>query len=124
MCLDGLWMWVVYDTAINIYNTENSEWFGGYCFGESLKNPGAKITAVAEFSSSHITFPCLLIAVNHDHESLICMYDINISKIIRAVLVPEMVSKSYKSSVYNFFILKLFCQCFMQVFFYDIVHIF
>lgn len=84
-------MWVVCDTVINIYHTENSEWFGGYCFGDSLKKSSAKIAAVTELCSSHISFPCLLIAVNHDHESLICVYDIKISKVIRAVQVPDMV---------------------------------
>lgn len=88
---NGLWMWLVCDTAINIYHTENSERLGGYSFGETLKNPSAKITAVTEFCSSHVSFSCLLIAVEHDHESLICMYDITTSKIFRAVLVPDIV---------------------------------
>lgn len=89
-------MWIVHDTAINIYHTENSEWLGGYCFGESLKNPSAKIAAVLEFSSSDISFPCLLIAVDNDHESLICMYNVNISKVVRSILIPDRVSLCLK----------------------------
>lgn len=89
--LDGLWMWIVRDTTISLYHSENSEWFGGYCFEKSLKNPSVRITAVAEFCSSHISFSCLLIAVNQDDKSIICMYDINKSKVLRAVLVPDKV---------------------------------
>lgn len=89
--LDGLWVWLVCDTTISTYHTENSERFGGYCFGDSLKDPSAKITAATEFFSPHISFPCLLIAVKHDHESLICVYNINTSKVVRSVLIPETV---------------------------------
>ena len=86
-----MWMWIAHDTSINLYHTENSEWFGCYCFEKSLKNPAVRITAVAEFFSSHISFSCLLIAVSQNDESIICMYDINKSRIVRAVLVPDKV---------------------------------
>ncbi|XP_054719171.1 protein ELYS-like [Uloborus diversus] len=88
MAKDGLWMWIVHDTVIDVYNTENSEWFGGHCFGKSLKNPAALITTVVEFNSSHVSFPCLLLAVDQDHESLICMFDASTCEVVRSVLVP------------------------------------
>lgn len=95
-------MWIVRDSTISLYHSENSEWFGDYCFEKSLKNPSVRITAVAEFCSSHISFSCLLIAVKQDDKSIICLYDINKSEVVRAVLVPDKVRTNF-SLFCNFF---------------------
>ncbi|GFQ67064.1 protein ELYS [Trichonephila clavata] len=89
---NGLWLYLVHDTVIDIYCTESGKWCGGHCFEESLRNPSAKITAAAEFTSSHISYPCLLLAVNQDDESLLCLFDVNSCKVVRAVIIPDRVT--------------------------------
>ncbi|GFT85448.1 protein ELYS [Nephila pilipes] len=89
---NGLWLYLVHDTVIDIYCTESGKWCGGYCFEESLRNPSAKITAALEFTSSHISYPCLLLAVNQDDESLLCLFDVNSCKVVRTVIIPDRVT--------------------------------
>ncbi|GFX42816.1 protein ELYS [Trichonephila clavipes] len=90
--MHGLWLYLVHDTVIDVYCTESGKWCGGHCFEESLRNPSAKITAAVEFTSSHISYPCLLLAVNHDDESLLCLFDVNSCKVVRAVIIPDRVT--------------------------------
>ncbi|GIZ02700.1 protein ELYS [Caerostris extrusa] len=89
---NGLWLYLVHGTVIDIYCTESGKWCGGYCFQQSLNNPSAKITAAVEFNSSHISFPALLLVVNQDDESLVCLFDVNSCKVERAVLIPDRVT--------------------------------
>ncbi|GIY67197.1 protein ELYS [Caerostris darwini] len=89
---NGLWLYLVHGTVIDIYCTESGKWCGGYCFQQSLNNPSAKITAAVEFNSSHISFPALLLVVNQDDESLVCLFDVNSCKVERAVLIPDKVT--------------------------------
>lgn len=96
MIVDGLWLYIVHDTIINIYCTETGKWQGGHSFAESLKNPSAKIKAAAEFTSIHISFPCLILAVEQDHESLLCMFDVSSCRVFQAVLVPDKVCQGVK----------------------------
>lgn len=89
---NGLWLYLVHDTVIDIYCTESGKWCGGHCFEESLRNPSAKITSAVEFTSSHISYPCLLLAVNQDDESLLCLFDVNSCKVVQAVIIPDRVT--------------------------------
>ncbi|KAF8792315.1 Protein ELYS like protein [Argiope bruennichi] len=85
---NGLWLYQIHGTVIDIYCIESGKWCGGHCFAKSLKNPFAKITAAVEFTSSHLSYPCLLLAVNQDDESLLCLFDVDSCKVVRAILMP------------------------------------
>ncbi|CAL1280678.1 unnamed protein product [Larinioides sclopetarius] len=89
---NGLWLYQVHGTVIDIYCVESGKWCGGHCFAKTLKNPFAKITAAIEFTSSHVPFPCLLLAVNQDDESLLCLFDADSCKVAQAILMPGRVT--------------------------------
>ncbi|XP_055938873.1 protein ELYS-like isoform X2 [Argiope bruennichi] len=89
---NGLWLYQIHGTVIDIYCIESGKWCGGHCFAKSLKNPFAKITAAVEFTSSHLSYPCLLLAVNQDDESLLCLFDVDSCKVVRAILMPGRVT--------------------------------
>lgn len=99
----------MHDTIINIYCTETGKWRGGHSFAESLKNPSAKIKAAVEITSRHISFDCLILAVEQDHESLLCMFDVSLCKVVQAVLVPDKVGFIY---IYNLLMWKTAFEAF------------
>ncbi|XP_022252663.1 protein ELYS-like [Limulus polyphemus] len=83
--LNGSWLWKVKGPVLEVFSTNRGERCSSWCFGAALKDT-CTISAVREFPSFDNSTPKLLVCVESATSgSLLYLFDIKTSKVVKAV---------------------------------------
>lgn len=83
---DGMWTWLVKGSSLEVFSTHSVERYSSWNLSTPTKDFITSITAVTEFRASiNPAFRLLISADWGRTNSLLCLYDVKMSKILKAI---------------------------------------
>ncbi|XP_021372867.1 protein ELYS-like isoform X1 [Mizuhopecten yessoensis] len=88
---EGALSWITHGPVVEVVNTKTRDCLASWTFGAILKDSHTSIASVAQYNCNQ-DFKLLLGVNNSSDNGMLCMFDVGLSKVVKAVEIPHKVT--------------------------------